>query len=139
RYWMALKTGLACGLTATRSCGRSTLMYSAVMMVTHEALEAWWPPTLSPSGWGRRWVALWIIHTASQRILRSSARSAASGSGAAGGSAEEGSRRIVMPESYAGLGEKSLRLWSRWGGLREYPSSTEAQTGWFFLSPQPPR
>ena len=31
------------------------------MIVTSEADEAWWPPTLSPSGLGRTWFALWIV------------------------------------------------------------------------------
>jgi len=34
---MAWKTGLACGFTATRSCGRSTEKYSADMMLASEA------------------------------------------------------------------------------------------------------
>jgi hypothetical protein len=37
---MAWNTGLACGFTATRSCGRSTEKYSADMMVASEAEEA---------------------------------------------------------------------------------------------------
>ena len=56
---MAWKTGEACGFTATRSSGRSAWKYSAVMIETMEAQEAWWPPTFtSPSLFGRRWFAL---------------------------------------------------------------------------------
>ena len=51
---MAWKIGEACGFTATRSSGRSTSKYSAVMMVASEADEAWWPPTFSPSSLSRR-------------------------------------------------------------------------------------
>jgi hypothetical protein len=49
---MAWNTGLACGFTATRSCGLSTEKYSADMMVTSDADEAWWPPTFNPSTLG---------------------------------------------------------------------------------------
>src|SRR5262245_26701960 len=48
------------------------------MIDTSDALEAWWPPTLSPSRLGRIWLALWIIHDDSQSTLRSSALSTAS-------------------------------------------------------------
>jgi hypothetical protein len=37
---MAWNTGLACGFTATLSCGRSTPKYSADMMVASDADEA---------------------------------------------------------------------------------------------------
>ena len=43
------------------------------MIDTMEAHDAWWPPTLMPSGLSRRWLAVWIVHEASQRIFRSSA------------------------------------------------------------------
>ncbi len=75
---MACSTGPACGFTATRSCGRSTPKYSAVMMAVTEAQEAWWPPTLVPSGFGRMWLAWWIIHDASHSSLRSMAAIASS-------------------------------------------------------------
>jgi hypothetical protein len=42
------------------------------MIVASDADEAWWPPTFKPSSLGRRWLALWIIHDASQSTLRSS-------------------------------------------------------------------
>ena len=45
---MACRTGEACGLTETRSRGVSSANQSATMMSTIEALEAWWPPTLTP-------------------------------------------------------------------------------------------
>ena len=46
---MAWSTGEACGLTLTRSSRPRWANHSAVMMETSEALEAWWPPTLTPS------------------------------------------------------------------------------------------
>ena len=45
------------------------------MSVTTEAHDAWWPPTLSPSRLGRRWLAWWIVQALSQSTLRSSSRS----------------------------------------------------------------
>jgi len=46
---MAWKTGEAWGLTETRSPRSRWANHSAVMAVTSEALEAWWPPTFTPS------------------------------------------------------------------------------------------
>jgi len=52
-----------------------------VSTLVKDAEEAWWPPTFAPSGFGRRTLAWWIIHVASQRtrrwMLSRSARSAA--------------------------------------------------------------
>ena len=42
------------------------------MTVASEAEEDWWPPTFSPSGLSRRWLALWIIQVDSHSALRSS-------------------------------------------------------------------
>ena len=42
------------------------------MIVASEAEEAWCPPTFMPSSFGRMWLALWIVHEASQRIFFSS-------------------------------------------------------------------
>ena len=65
---MAWKTGLACGLTLTRSPARSQPpKYSAVRMDTTDALLAWWPPTLVVSVLGRTWLASWIMRVASHR------------------------------------------------------------------------
>jgi len=50
------------------------------MIAATEALDAWWPPTLSPSRLGRRWLALWIVQLDSHRTLRSSSRSSSIGS-----------------------------------------------------------
>src|SRR5690625_5294612 len=50
---MACSTGEACGLTDTRSSACSSENHSAVMMPTMDALEAWCPPTLTPSGLSR--------------------------------------------------------------------------------------
>jgi hypothetical protein len=58
RYCIAWKTGEACGLTATRSSGLSAEKYSAVMIDTIEADEAWCPPTLIPSTLGRMIVGI---------------------------------------------------------------------------------
>ncbi len=69
---MAWNTGPACGFTATRSCGRRISKYSAAMIEMHEAQLAWWPPTFSPSRFGRMWLALWIIQDESHSSLRSS-------------------------------------------------------------------
>src|SRR6056297_4290691 len=41
------------------------------MIETIEAEEAWWPPTLIPSFFGRRWLALWIIQCDSHSSRRS--------------------------------------------------------------------
>jgi pyruvate dehydrogenase E1 component len=53
RYSRACSTGEACGLTETRSPAESCSSHSAVMIDTMDALDAWWPPTLSPVGFGR--------------------------------------------------------------------------------------
>src|SRR3954447_22061369 len=78
---MAWKTGDACGLTATRSSASICAKYSAVIAVTSDALDAWWPPTLTPSGLGRSWFAASTILVASQStrcwISSNVARSAA--------------------------------------------------------------
>jgi hypothetical protein len=38
---------------------------SAVIRLTIDALDAWWPPTLRPDGFGRTRLAWWTIATAS--------------------------------------------------------------------------
>src|SRR4051794_29506393 len=65
---MACNAGDACGLTETRSPGCSWSNHSAVMMLTMEAVEAWWPPTLRPETLGRTRLAWSIIAIASHRI-----------------------------------------------------------------------
>src|ERR1700753_2939257 len=70
RYWMEWNTGDACGLTLTRSWAFRYAKYSAVIAVTREALEAWWPPTFTPSPVVRSWLAASTIRTASHRIRR---------------------------------------------------------------------
>src|SRR4051794_26917777 len=72
---MAWNTGLACGFTATRSCGLSTEKSSADMMVASEADEAWWPPTFRPSALDLTWLAWWMVHDDSHRTFRASAES----------------------------------------------------------------
>src|SRR5438874_7919134 len=63
----------------TRSPARSqSPKYSAVKIDTHEALLAWWPPTLVWSALGRTWFASWIMRVASHSTrcwMRSSAAS----------------------------------------------------------------
>ena len=54
---MACSTGLACGLTLTRSGASSTPKYSAVIRLTMLALEAWCPPTFTPLRFSRTWLA----------------------------------------------------------------------------------
>jgi hypothetical protein len=71
---MAWNTGLACGLTATRSSGRSTWKYSAVISVTSEADDAWCPPTFRPSPRSDSWLAWWIMYDDSHSTLRSNSR-----------------------------------------------------------------
>jgi hypothetical protein len=43
------------------------------MIVAIEALDAWWPPTFSPDGFGRTRLAWWTIAVASQSTRRSTA------------------------------------------------------------------
>ncbi len=50
---MACRTGDACGLTDTRSGASRCANHSAVIRLTIDALEAWWPPTLTPDAFGR--------------------------------------------------------------------------------------
>tara|TARA_B110001452_G_scaffold201286_1_gene171349 strand:+ start:347 stop:868 length:522 start_codon:yes stop_codon:yes gene_type:complete len=69
-YMSEWYAGPACGLTATRSCGRRYLAYSAVSTVLTDELDAWWPPTLMLSRLGRTLLALSIISAESQLTLR---------------------------------------------------------------------
>ncbi len=62
---MAWKTGEACGLTLTRSAASRWAKYSAVITDTRLALEAWWPPTFTPSPVSRSWLAASTILVAS--------------------------------------------------------------------------
>ena len=78
RWLIACSTGEACGLTDTRSSGRSAPNHSAVMIDTIDADEAWCPPTLSPPGFGRTRLAWSMIAVASHSTRSSTARSAAS-------------------------------------------------------------
>src|SRR5215216_3851274 len=73
---MACSTGEACGLTDTRSGASRCANQSAVIRLTIEALEAWWPPTLTPERFSRTRLAWCTIEVASQstrRCTRSSA------------------------------------------------------------------
>src|ERR1700742_2242221 len=70
RYWMEWNTGDACGLTLTRSWAFRYAKYSAVIAVTSDALEAWWPPTFTPSPVDRSRLAASTIRTASHRTRR---------------------------------------------------------------------
>ena len=67
---MAWNTGEACGLTATRSSASRWANQSAVIAVTSEALDAWWPPTFTPSPVSRSWLAASTIRVASQSTRR---------------------------------------------------------------------
>src|SRR5918999_5803104 len=81
---MACSTGEACGLTDTRSSARSSENQSAVMRLTIDALDAWWPPTFTPERFSRTRFAWWTIAVASQSTRRWTA-SSVSRSAAAGG------------------------------------------------------
>src|SRR6478736_1341630 len=67
---MACSTGLACGLTLTRSGASRTPKYSAVIRLTMLALEAWWPPTFTPLRFSRTWFAWCTMLVASQSTRR---------------------------------------------------------------------
>ena len=64
---MACSTGEACGLTETRSGPRRCAKYSAVMIETIDADDAWWPPTFTPEAVVRTLLAWWTIDIASHR------------------------------------------------------------------------
>src|SRR5215208_7387196 len=81
---MACSTGEACGLTDTRSSARSSENQSAVIRLTMDALDAWWPPTFTPERFLRTRFAWWTIAVASQSTRRWTA-SSVSRSGAARG------------------------------------------------------
>src|SRR3954470_22878159 len=70
RYSIACSTGAACGLTDTRSGARRWWKDSAVMMLTSEADEAWWPPPFTPLGVFRTRLAWWTMLVASHRTRR---------------------------------------------------------------------
>src|SRR5690349_6027541 len=73
------------------------------MTVATEALDAWCPPTLSPSRLGRRWLALWIIHEESHSTLRSSALSSVRRSGSASGGSMAGATEGAAREGGAAI------------------------------------
>src|SRR5918998_1789832 len=72
---MACSTGDACGFTETRSSARSSENQSAVIRLTIDALDAWWPPTFTPERFSRTRLAWWTIAVASQSTRRSTALS----------------------------------------------------------------
>src|ERR671914_176127 len=94
---MACSTGEACGLTDTRSSARSSLNQSAVIRLTIDALEAWWPPTFTPERFSRTRLAWCTIAAESQSTRRSMALSV-SRSGAADG----GEGLVVVGEPLKG-------------------------------------
>src|SRR4051794_12683318 len=67
---MACSTGLACGLTLTRSGASRWANHSAVISDTIEALEAWWPPTFTPLRFSRTRLAWWTMLVASHSTRR---------------------------------------------------------------------
>src|SRR6476620_10220534 len=81
---MACSTGEAWGFTDTRSSARSSENQSAVMRLTIDALDAWWPPTFTPERFSRTRLAWCTIAVASQSTRRCTA-SSVSRSGAARG------------------------------------------------------
>ena len=62
-------------MTETRSNGVSSANQSAVMMLTIEALEAWWPPTLTPEWLGRPALAASTMAADSHSTRRAISRS----------------------------------------------------------------
>ena len=68
---IACSTGEACGFTDTRSCERKWRNQSVVMIDTIDALDVWWPPTLTPSRLGRTRFASCTIAVASHSTRRS--------------------------------------------------------------------
>ena len=81
---IACSAGEACGFTDTRSSARSSENQSAVIRLTIDALDAWWPPTFTPERFSRTRLAWCTIAAASHSTRRSIALSV-SRSGAAGG------------------------------------------------------
>src|SRR3954452_2770279 len=67
---MACRTGLACGLTLTRSGASRNANHSAVISDTIEALDAWWPPTFTPERFSRTRFAWWTMLVASHSTRR---------------------------------------------------------------------
>ena len=51
-------------MTDTRSGASRNANHSAVISDTIDALDAWWPPTLTPERFGRTWLAWWTIAVA---------------------------------------------------------------------------
>src|SRR5918992_5907490 len=86
---IACSTGEACGLTDTRSSARSSLNQRAVIRLTIDALEAWWPPTFTPERFSRTRLAWWTIaadsHSTRCSMAVSVSRSGAAVDGATGG------------------------------------------------------
>src|SRR5581483_6984378 len=75
---MAWRTGAAWGLTDTRSAAWSCENHSADMMLTIDADEAWWPPTLTPEAVLRTLLAWWTCVAASHSTRRCTRSRAAS-------------------------------------------------------------
>src|SRR6476661_287434 len=85
---MACRTGAAWGLTETRSGARRCANHSAVMTLTIDADDAWWPPTFTPEGVVRTRFAWCTIDVASHSTRRCSAsRTSSEGSVAVSGGA----------------------------------------------------
>ena len=57
-------------MTETRSSARSSENQSAVIRLTIEALEAWWPPTFTPDRFSRTRLAWWTIAAESHDVVR---------------------------------------------------------------------
>ena len=114
RYMSAWYAGPACGLTATRSCGSSTLTYSAVRIVATDADDAWCPPTLMESRFGRTLFALSIMRLASQltrpSMSLSSCSSPGGSAGAVGGDACSASAVLLARRSTDGARRAKIAL-----------------------------
>src|SRR5581483_11698220 len=84
------------------SPGRSAWKYSAVMSPTTEDDEAWCPPTLVPSGFGRTLLAWWTMsaesHSTRFWMDSSVATEASAMPSERNGSGERIVRRILVPD-----------------------------------------
>src|SRR6202043_1903053 len=116
--------------TETLSCARSEPNHSAVIRLTIEALEDWWPPTFTPELFFRTRLACWTMAVASHRTRRwtrssTSMSRSVPGAPAAGGG---GSVEIEGASSYAARRAAAWRH-SRVPG-QAYPPSAAVLLRW---------
>src|SRR5215208_4879005 len=102
---MACSTGEACGFTETRSGASRWANHSAVIRLTIDALDAWWPPTFTPDRFSRTRLAWCTIEAASQSTRRWT-RSSACRSRSVRGSAAVAMRSAYAASRCSPNGEK---------------------------------